>query len=45
MTRKTLTGLLLASSILGTAGMAMAQDTTITIESWRTTTCRSGRKS
>ena len=35
MTRKTLTGLLLASSILGTAGMAMAQDTTITIESWR----------
>ena len=35
MTRKTLTGLLLASSILGTAGMAMAQDATITIESWR----------
>ena len=35
MIRTTLTGLLLASSILGTAGMAMAQDTTITIESWR----------
>ena len=35
MIRTTLTGLLLASSILGTAGMAMAQDATITIESWR----------
>ena len=35
MTRKTLTALLMTSSILGTAGIAMAQDTTITIESWR----------
>jgi raffinose/stachyose/melibiose transport system substrate-binding protein len=30
-----LTALLLSSSILGTAGIAMAQDKTITIESWR----------
>ena len=36
MTRTTLTALLLGSSILGTAGIAMAQDKTITIESWRT---------
>ena len=35
MTRKTLTALLLGSSILGTAGAAFAQDKTITIESWR----------
>ena len=35
MTRKTLTALLMTSSILGTAGIAMAQDKTITIESWR----------
>ena len=35
MIRTTFTGLLLASSILGTAGLAMAEDTTITIESWR----------
>jgi raffinose/stachyose/melibiose transport system substrate-binding protein len=31
----TITGLLLASSILGTAGLASAQDVTLTIESWR----------
>ena len=36
MTRMTLTALLLSSSVLGTAGMAFAQDKTITIESWRT---------
>jgi raffinose/stachyose/melibiose transport system substrate-binding protein len=35
MTRTTLTALLLGSSILGTAGVAFAQDKTITIESWR----------
>ena len=35
MHRKALTTLLLASSILGTAGMAVAQDKTLTIESWR----------
>lgn len=35
MTRKTLTALLMASSMLGTAGIAMAEDKTITIESWR----------
>ncbi|MEW9807355.1 ABC transporter substrate-binding protein [Mesorhizobium sp. ZMM04-5] len=35
MTRVTLTALLLGTSILGTAGMAFAQDTTLTIESWR----------
>ena len=36
MTRTMLTALLLGSSILGGAGVAMAQDVTITIESWRT---------
>ena len=35
MTRKALTALLLGSSILGTAGIAAAQDKTLTIESWR----------
>ena len=35
MTRTMLTALLLGSSILGGAGVAMAQDVTITIESWR----------
>lgn len=35
MHRKALTTLLLASSILGAAGMAAAQDKTLTIESWR----------
>ena len=35
MTRTMLTALLLGSSILGTAGVAFAQDKTITIESWR----------
>ena len=35
MTRTMLTALLLGSSILGTAGIAIAQDKTITIESWR----------
>ena len=35
MIRSMLTALLLSSSILGTAGIAMAQDKTITIESWR----------
>ncbi|QRM55958.1 ABC transporter substrate-binding protein [Sinorhizobium sp. BG8] len=35
MTRNTLKGLLLASSILGTAGIAHAADVTLTIESWR----------
>lgn len=35
MTRKVLTAFLLGSSILGTAGIALAQDKTITIESWR----------
>ena len=35
MTRMTLTALLLGTSVLGTAGMAFAQDKTITIESWR----------
>jgi raffinose/stachyose/melibiose transport system substrate-binding protein len=35
MTRKVLTAFLLGSSILGTAGAAIAQDKTITIESWR----------
>ena len=35
MTRTMLTALLLGSSILGGAGVAMAQDATITIESWR----------
>ncbi|MCG5480712.1 ABC transporter substrate-binding protein [Sinorhizobium alkalisoli] len=35
MTRTTMKGLLLASSILGSAGLAQAQDATLTIESWR----------
>ena len=35
MTRNAIRGLLLASSILGTAGLAQAQDVTLTVESWR----------
>ncbi|MCA1405784.1 carbohydrate ABC transporter substrate-binding protein [Ensifer sp. IC3342] len=35
MTRTTMKGLLLASSILGSAGFVQAQDVTLTIESWR----------
>jgi raffinose/stachyose/melibiose transport system substrate-binding protein len=35
MTNRLLTGLLMASSILGSAGIAFAQDKTLTIESWR----------
>ncbi len=35
MTRTTLKGLLLASSILGSAGLVHAEDVTLTIESWR----------
>ena len=35
MTRKTLTALLLGSSIFGSAGTAFAQDVTLNIESWR----------
>ncbi|HEV7248579.1 MAG TPA: ABC transporter substrate-binding protein [Shinella sp.] len=35
MTRNAIKGLLLATSILGTAGLAQAQDVTLTIESWR----------
>ncbi|APG89513.1 ABC transporter substrate-binding protein [Sinorhizobium americanum] len=35
MTRTTIKGLLLASSILGSAGLVQAQDKTLTIESWR----------
>ncbi|RUM95444.1 carbohydrate ABC transporter substrate-binding protein [Pseudaminobacter arsenicus] len=35
MKRTTLTALLMASSILGTAGIAIAQGKTLTIESWR----------
>lgn len=35
MKHRLLTGLLMASSILGSAGIALAQDTTLTIESWR----------
>ena len=35
MTLKTLTGLLLGTTMLGSAGIASAQDATITIESWR----------
>ncbi|WP_349436595.1 ABC transporter substrate-binding protein [Pararhizobium sp. A13] len=35
MTRTTLKGLLLVSSILGSAGLAHAEDVTLTIESWR----------
>ena len=35
MTRTTLTALLLGTSVFGYAGIASAQDKTITIESWR----------
>ncbi|MGQ3293466.1 MAG: sugar ABC transporter substrate-binding protein, partial [Shinella sp.] len=35
MTRNAIKGLLLASSILGTAGFAQAEDVTLTVESWR----------
>ncbi|MBD9373031.1 carbohydrate ABC transporter substrate-binding protein [Rhizobium sp. ARZ01] len=35
MTRNVIKGLLLATSILGAAGIAQAQDVTLTIESWR----------
>ncbi len=35
MKHRLLTGLLMASSILGSAGIAVAQDKTLTIESWR----------
>ncbi|KOF14430.1 sugar ABC transporter substrate-binding protein [Ensifer adhaerens] len=35
MTHTTIKGLLLASSILGSAGLAHAEDVTLTIESWR----------
>ena len=35
MTRNAIKGLLLATSILGTAGIAQAQDVTLTVESWR----------
>lgn len=35
MTRNAIKGLLLATSILGTAGLAQAQDVSLTIESWR----------
>ncbi|TIU22095.1 MAG: sugar ABC transporter substrate-binding protein, partial [Mesorhizobium sp.] len=35
MTTKLLTALLLGTSILGSAGMAYAQDATLNIESWR----------
>ena len=35
MTRTTLKGLLLATSILGSAGLAHAEDVTLTIDSWR----------
>ncbi|QRI65443.1 carbohydrate ABC transporter substrate-binding protein [Shinella sp. PSBB067] len=35
MTRTAIKGLLLATSILGTAGIAQAADVTLTIESWR----------
>jgi raffinose/stachyose/melibiose transport system substrate-binding protein len=35
MTRNAIKGLLLASSILGTAGIAQAADVTLTVESWR----------
>ncbi|THK36312.1 carbohydrate ABC transporter substrate-binding protein [Ensifer sp. MPMI2T] len=35
MTRTTMKGLLLASSILGSTGLVQAQDVTLTIESWR----------
>ena len=35
MTRNAIKGLLLATSILGTAGIAQADDVTLTVESWR----------
>ncbi|WLR98222.1 ABC transporter substrate-binding protein [Shinella sumterensis] len=35
MTRNAIKGLLLASSMLGTTGLAQAQDVTLTVESWR----------
>jgi len=35
MTRNAIKGLLLATSILGTVGIAQAADTTLTVESWR----------
>jgi len=35
MSRRLVTGLLLASTFLGSSGLAMAQDVTLTIESWR----------
>lgn len=35
MTRNVIKGLLLATSILGTAGIAQAADVTLTVESWR----------
>jgi raffinose/stachyose/melibiose transport system substrate-binding protein len=35
MTRNAIKGLLLASSMLGTAGLAHAQEVTLTVESWR----------
>ncbi|MGB3813425.1 MAG: ABC transporter substrate-binding protein [Shinella sp.] len=35
MTRNAIKGLLLATSILGTAGLAQAQEVTLTVESWR----------
>ena len=35
MTRNAIKGLLLATSILGTAGLAQAADVTLTVESWR----------
>ena len=35
MTRTAIKGLLLATSILGTAGLAQAADVTLTVESWR----------
>ena len=35
MTRNAIKGLLLATSILGTAGFAHAADVTLTVESWR----------
>ncbi|MFC3076394.1 ABC transporter substrate-binding protein [Shinella pollutisoli] len=35
MTRTAIRGLLLATSVLGTAGLAQAQDVSLTIESWR----------
>ncbi|MEP5361807.1 MAG: sugar ABC transporter substrate-binding protein, partial [Nitratireductor sp.] len=35
MRRKTLTALLFGASIYGLVGQAQAQDTTLTIESWR----------